>query len=91
MPETSETAVRQRTNSWVYASLEVIDGGRSLNPAQVGPNFVQFTQPPHLASEEIEIILENGGRQQRHMATVLPHDADATKIPIRLSPPHIAR
>lgn len=91
MPQTSETTIRQRANSWVYASLTVIDGERKLKPAQVGPNFVLFRQPPHLTSAEIEIILTNGEGLQQHMATVLPHDADATEIPIRLAPPHITR
>lgn len=91
MPTSSETTTPPRSSSWVYASLTIIDGERRRKPAQVGPNFVQFTQPPRLTSAEIEIILVNGDRQQRHMATVLSHDADATKIPIRLARPHVTR
>jgi hypothetical protein len=45
---------------------------------------MNFAEPPHLTSSQVEIILVNGDAQQRHMAIVLPHDANATRIPIRL-------
>jgi hypothetical protein len=79
------------TGTWTYASLLVLDGPRQLRPSQVGPNRIDFQSPPHLASSQIEIILTNGTEEQRHWATVLPHDAEATQIPIRLSPPHFLK
>jgi hypothetical protein len=63
---------------WIYASLAVVDGQRRLKPAQVGPDHLLFTMPPHLTGEKIEIILQN----------VLPHHPDATMIPIQLLPSH---
>ncbi len=71
---------------WLYASLTVIDGDRLLKPSQVGPDRVYFSSPPRLKSARVEIILVNGDAEQRHMAEVLPHDAEATRIPIRLVP-----
>ncbi len=76
---------------WVYASLIVIDGERRLKPSHTGPDCVRFRTPPRLTSERIEIILTNGDEEQRHYAIVLPHDADATQIPIELLPPHKIR
>ena len=71
---------------WIYASLRVIDGQRTLKPAQVGYDCVLFREPPRLESKQIEIILRNGDAEQRSFATVLPHDRDATRIPIQLVP-----
>jgi hypothetical protein len=70
----------------VYASLTVRDGDRTLKPTQVAFDGVYFAEPPHLTSEQIEIVLVNGDEEQRHLARVLPHDPTATRIPIRLLP-----
>jgi hypothetical protein len=77
-------AARPQKAKWVYASLSVRDGDRLLNPCQVAPDWLLFAQPPHLASPQVEIILTNGPEEQRGYAQVLPHDPNATKIPIRL-------
>lgn len=72
--------------TWTYASLTVLDGQRRLKPAQAAFDRIYFTTPPRLTSRQIEIILVNGDAEQRHLALVLPHDADATRIPIQLLP-----
>ncbi len=75
------------TKRWVYASLTILDGQRRIKPAQVSPDHLLFTKPPHLVSDLIEIILTNGDEEQRSHAIILPHDPDATRIPIRLLGP----
>jgi hypothetical protein len=77
--------------TWVYVSLTVVDGQRRLKPAQVGPDRLLFDDPPHLTSQRVEIILNNGDQEQRNFADILPHDALATTIPIQLLPPHRLR
>ena len=72
---------------WVYASLTVRDGNRKLKPSHVAFDRLRFDHPPHLTSRQVEIILVNGNEEQRHLATVLPHDPEATRIPIELLPP----
>lgn len=72
------------TQQWVYASLTVIDGERRIKPAQVASDRLLFSKPPRLASETVEIIVTNGDQEHRHTAVVLPHDPEATRIPIRL-------
>lgn len=72
--------------SWTYVSLAVVDGQRILKPAQVGYDALLFAEPPRLESKQIEIILRNGDAEQRSFAIVLPHDQDATRIPIQLVP-----
>lgn len=71
----------------IYASLRIVDGQRILKPTHVAYDRVLFAEPPHLESKQIEIILRNGDAEQRSFATVLPHDRDATRIPIQLLPP----
>jgi hypothetical protein len=78
------TARRSAEPNWVYATLTVVDGGRQLKPAEVAFDRLHFREPPHLTSAQVEIILVNGDEEQRHMAVVLPHDANATRILIRL-------
>jgi hypothetical protein len=75
---------RGGSRSWVYASLTVVDGERRLKPSHVSGDRIRFPQPPRLASSKIEIILVNGEEEQRSWAMVLPHDADAMWIPIRI-------
>ena len=86
MHRSRDNAPPAGASTWVYASLLVMDGDRRLKPSHVGPDYLLFTQPPRLASTTIEIILRNGDDEQRHSANVLPHDADAKRIPIRLLP-----
>jgi hypothetical protein len=71
---------------WVYASLAVLDGQRRLKPAQVGPDFIMFPQPPQIVSGHVEIIVTNGDAEYRRRVQILPHDSQATEIPIRLLP-----
>jgi hypothetical protein len=71
---------------WVYAELTVRDGARQLQPSEVSFDFLRFAQPPHLINTQVEIIVTNGDDEQRHLATILPHEAAATEIPIRLLP-----
>ena len=87
MATSLDATTPSRPQSWVYASLTVLDGERRLKPAQVGPDCLQFTEPPRLTSGSVEVILVNGDDQQRHTAIVLPHDAEATRIPIQLLAP----
>ena len=70
----------------IHAALTVIDGQRRLKPSQVSFDQPLFADPPHLTSSQVEIILIDGDAEQRHIAAVLPHDADATRIPIQLVP-----
>lgn len=81
------TSASSAVKLMIYASLTVIDGQRILKPAQVGYDSLIFDQPPRLESKQIEIILRNGDAEQRHFATVLPHDQNAARIPIQLGPP----
>ncbi len=74
----------RREEGWIYASLTVLDAQRKLKPTHAAFDRLYFAQPPRLTSAQIEIILVNGDAEQRRMAVVLPHDADATRIPIRL-------
>ena len=83
----SLNAPHPRPAGWTYASLLVIDGTRQLKPSQAAFDRLLFDQPPRLTSRHIQIILTNGDQEQRHTAIVLPHDPDATRIPIQLSPP----
>lgn len=68
----------------VYATIRVLDGDRELKPAEVSFDLISFWEPPHLQSEHIEIVIANGDEKQRNLARVLPHEPDATEIPIQL-------
>ena len=61
------------------ADRTAVPGGAAL-----AVDRLRFAEPPHLTGSEIEIVLTNGLAEQRHTATVLPHDPNATLIPIRL-------
>jgi hypothetical protein len=82
-----KSAPHETKPNWVYASLTVIDGRRHLKPAQVGPDRLLFSEPPHLLSNKVEIILTNGNQEQKHTAFILPHDSTAVRILIKLLPP----
>jgi hypothetical protein len=75
---------RKNSGKWVYVSLRVRDGDRVLKPSHVGPDDIRFFEPPRLTSAQIEVIITNGDFEDRQFVTVLPHEADATLIPIRL-------
>lgn len=86
MQPSLKTPTRTSRQGWVYASLAVVDGTRQLKPAQIGPDHLLFREPPRLTSERVEIVVTNGDRQHRRLATVLPHDPEATEVPIQLLP-----
>jgi hypothetical protein len=85
MEPSVKTALPAR-HSWVYVSLTVRDGERQLKPTHVSFDHVRFNTPPRLISSQVEIIIVNGDDEQRHLANVLPHDPDATLIPIAVIP-----
>jgi hypothetical protein len=87
MQPSLDTTNHAHARQWVYASLTVIDGRRHIKPAQVASDRLLFISPPRLTSGTVEIIITNGDQEQRHTAVVLPHDAEATRIPIRLLGP----
>jgi hypothetical protein len=78
--------VPQHRQAWIYADLTVLDDDRQLKPAEAAFDRLCFNEPPRLTSRQIEIVLTNGDEEQRHQAIVLPHDPNATRIPIRLLP-----
>lgn len=80
----SINSTAEAKSKWVYASLTVVDGLRRLKPSHVASDRLIFAEPPHLTSSNIQIILTNGDEEQQQDAQVLPHDTDATRIPIRL-------
>jgi hypothetical protein len=82
----SLNAVGADKRSWTYASLTVLDGQRRLRPCEVSFDRLIFHDPPRLTSSHVEIILANGDDKQLHTAAVLPHEAEATEIPIQLLP-----
>jgi hypothetical protein len=71
-------------HNWVYVSLTVRDGQRQLKISHISFDHVRFAAPPRLESGQVEIVIANGDDEQRHTAIVLPHDADATLIPIQV-------
>ncbi|HZL35126.1 MAG TPA: hypothetical protein VFC78_07440, partial [Tepidisphaeraceae bacterium] len=81
-PSANPLAAKEQT--WVYTSLTVLDGPRSLKPTHVSFDHLRFAQPPRLTSSEVEIILRNGDAEQRHVAVVLPHCENETRIRIQL-------
>lgn len=62
----------------------MIDGARKIKPRDVGPDRITFDTPPRFTSNEVEIVIANGDEASRHRARILPHDPEATKIPIEL-------
>jgi hypothetical protein len=87
----SMSTLRPVQQSWTYVKLTVVDGTRQIKPCSVSFDEINFNNPPHLISSQVEIILVNGDEEDRHIAEVLPHDADATQIPIRLISNNLAK
>jgi len=77
---------KPQKSNWVYVSLAVRDGDRLLKPTHVAYDRLLFADPPRITSTEVELIITNGAVEDRRMAEVLPHDAEATHVPIRLLP-----
>jgi hypothetical protein len=86
----STSTLRPVQQSWTYVKLTVVDGSRQLKPCEISFDEINFNNPPYLTSDQVEIIITNGDEEDRHIAAVLPHDADATRIPIRLVSNNIA-
>ncbi len=84
MTRSANASEETKGSTWVYVSLAVIDGPRTLKPAQVASDRILFTTPPKITSERVELVLTNGDSEYRQYAAVLPHDAEATRIPIKL-------
>lgn len=84
MNPTSRNVPHGREQDRTYVSLTVLDGERRLKPTHVAFDRIHFAEPPRLSSTRVEIILVNGDVREHRIAEVLPHDADATRIPIRL-------
>jgi hypothetical protein len=81
--QTSVEIPQQSKHKWTYATVRVHDGDRVLKPTHIGPDDIRFSEPPHLVSSEVEVILTVGDAGQRSRVIVLPHDANATVIPIQ--------
>ena len=84
--QVSIEAPRLNGEKWVYATLRVHDGDRILKPCEVGFDRICFNEPPKLANTRVEVVIRNGDTGQRSTVIVLPHDANATEIPIQLIP-----
>ena len=86
MKQTLLNLSAQRDSAWTYASLTVLDGERQLKPCDVASDRIHFREPPRLVSEQVVVVVVNGDFEYRRVVAVLPHDEDATRIPIRLLP-----
>jgi hypothetical protein len=75
--------VEPTSSRWVYATISLYDGQRVLSPTHVSQDRVIFQTPPHLTSSKVEIVIANGTDEFRSIVDVLPHDRNATEIPIR--------
>ncbi len=84
---TDQVRANPSAASRTYAELRVVDGERVLRPTHVAFDRLIFSEPPHLVSSRVRVIVTNGDQQGANVAIVLPHDADATRIPIELLAP----
>jgi hypothetical protein len=73
----------RKSSQWVYAAITLRDSERILYPTHVSHDRVIFAAPPKLKTTRVEIVIANGSDEFRSLADVLPHDQDATEIPIR--------
>lgn len=67
----------------LYTTIALHDGQRTLHPTHVSFDRVVFSTPPRLTTSRVEIVIANGPDEFRSIVEVLPHDPDATEIPIR--------
>jgi hypothetical protein len=73
----------RQSPQWVYTSISLHDAERILQPTQVSFDRVLFRTPPQLSSTRVEIVISNGQDEFRSFVDVLPHQQNATEIPIR--------
>lgn len=73
----------QKSSQWLYTTITLHDGQRVLHPTHVSFDRVIFSTPPRLQATRVEIVIANGPDEFRSTADVLPHDPNATEIPIR--------
>jgi len=83
-PQSQPNPAAANSKKWNYVEVEVRDDKRSLRPTHVCSTDLIFKTPPAIASKHIEIIVTNNGQPHSRWAVVLPHDPDATQIPIQL-------
>jgi hypothetical protein len=74
---------KKESSQWLYTTITLSDGQRILQPTHVSFDRVVFSTPPRLTTSQVEIVITNGPDEFRSTAEVLPHDPDATEIPIR--------
>jgi hypothetical protein len=79
----SHQIAEQQSSQWVYTTIALHDGDRILWPTHVSSDRVIFQTPPALNSTKVEIVITNGTDEFRSTVDVLPHDRNATEIPIR--------
>lgn len=72
-----------RWPSWNYVEVSVQDGPRHLRPTHVSHDYLIFTEPPQLTSNEIDITISDNAGSDTSRVRVLPHDPSATQIPIQ--------
>lgn len=72
------------TSSWPYLDIAVREGARELKPTHVCATEMIFTDAPRFTSDQVTLITRSGQRETTRLARVLPHEQDATQIPIRL-------
>jgi hypothetical protein len=77
------SVAEKESSQWLYTTISLHDGGRILHPTHVSFDRVVFNTPPRLTTSQVEIVITNGHNEFRSAAEVLPHDPDATEIPIR--------
>jgi hypothetical protein len=77
-------SAKTRAAQWNYVDVQVLDGERVLHPTHISFNHLNFTEPPNLSAEFIQIILTNNGQSHASQARVLPHDRASARIPIQL-------
>jgi hypothetical protein len=73
----------RESSQWLCTTITLHDGQRILQPTHVSFDRVVFSTPPRLTTSQVEIVITNGPDEFRSTADVLPHDPDATEIPIR--------
>jgi hypothetical protein len=79
----SHQIAEKKSSQWVYTTITLHDSDRALYPTHVSSDRVIFRTAPQLTSTRVEIVIKNGEDEFRSLADVLPHNHDATEIPIR--------
>jgi hypothetical protein len=80
----SQQLTEQKSSQWVYTTIRLHDGQRVLYPTHVSSDRIIFHAPPKLAATQVEVTIRSGDHEVRSWVEVLPHDANATEIPVRI-------